>query len=246
MFNPRLIARLDIKGENLIKGVHLEGLRKIGNPNEHAINYYKSGVDELLFMDCVASLYGRNNLTSVIKKAAENIFIPITVGGGIRSVENADELLHNGADKICINTAAVKNPKLITELSKRFGSQCVVLSVEAKKTSENNWEVFTHNGREKTGLNVINWIKKAIQLGVGEVLVTSVDFEGTGQGFDYDLISKVSSICSVPFIASGGLGKIDHIKKLVNLCHIDALAAAKVLHYKDIKPQIIKRHLKIK
>lgn len=246
MFNPRLIARLDIKGENLIKGVHLEGLRKIGNPNEHAINYYKSGVDELLFMDCVASLYGRNNLTSVIKKAAENIFIPITVGGGIRSVENADELLHNGADKICVNTAAVKNPKLITELSKRFGSQCVVLSVEAKKTSENNWEVFTHNGREKTGLNVINWIKKAIQLGVGEVLVTSVDFEGTGQGFDYDLISKISLICSVPFIVSGGLGKIDHVKKLVGLCHIDALAAAKVLHYKEMKPQTIKRHLKIR
>ena len=246
MFYPRLIARLDIKGENLIKGVHLEGLRKIGNPNEYATQYYNSGVDELLFMDCVASLYGRNNLTEVIKKAAENIFIPITVGGGIRSVENADELLHNGADKICVNTAAVKNPKLITDLSKRFGSQCVVLSVEAKKISENYWEVFTHNGREKTGLNVFSWIKKAIQLGVGEVLVTSVDFEGTGQGFDYELISKVSSICSVPFIVSGGLGEIEHIKKLLKLSHIDALAAAKVLHYKNIKPQLIKRHLKIK
>jgi cyclase len=246
MFKPRLIARLDIKNENLIKGIHLEGLRKLGNPNEYAINYYKSGVDELLFMDCVASLYGRNNLTDVIKKAAENIFIPITVGGGIRSVENAEELLHNGADKIRVNTAAVENPKLITELSKRFGSQCVVLSVEAKKISENNWEVFTNCGREKTGLNVIKWIKKAIQLGVGEVLLTSVDFEGTCQGFDYNLTTKVSSVCPVPLIVSGGLGSIDHIKKLLKSCHIDALAAANVLHYKKLKPQIIKKYLKIK
>ena len=133
MFKPRLIARLDIKGENLIKGVHLEGLRKIGNPNKFALEYYKKGVDELLFMDCVASLYGRNNLVDVIKKTAENIFIPITVGGGIRTLENAEELLHNGADKICVNTAAVNKPSLITSLSKRFGSQCVVVSIEAKK-----------------------------------------------------------------------------------------------------------------
>jgi cyclase len=246
MFRPRFVARLDIKGESLIKSINLEGLRKIGNPNKYALNYYKAGVDELLFMDCVASLYGRNNLAEVIKKAAENVFIPITVGGGIRNVEDADELLHNGADKICINTAVVKNPKLITELSKRFGSQCIVLSVEAKKKSHNYWEVYTHNGREKTGLNVIKWIKKAIKLGVGEVLLTSVDNEGTGNGFDYDLVSEVSSICSVPLIVSGGLGTIDHIKKLLSVCHIDGLAAAKVLHYKNLKTKLIKKHLKIK
>ncbi len=245
MFKPRLIARLDIKGENLIKGVHLEGLRKIGNPNKFALEYYKKGVDELLFMDCVASLYGRNNLVDVIKKTAENIFIPITVGGGIRSLENAEELLHNGADKICVNTAAVNKPSLITSLSKRFGSQCVVVSIEAKKIADNKWEVFTHNGREKTGLDVFSWIKKIIKLGAGEVLITSVDFEGTGSGFDYDLIKRVSKICKVPFIVSGGLGKIDHIKNLCQQTHIDALATAKALHYNEIKVKEIKKHLKI-
>jgi cyclase len=246
MFRPRLIARLDIKGENLIKGIHLEGLRKIGDPNKFAKKYYKQGVDEILFMDCVASLYGRNNLVDVIKKSAKDIFIPITVGGGIRSAENASELLHNGADKICINTAAVSKPKLITELAMRFGSQCIVLSVEAKKTDNNYWEVFTHNGREKTGLNVIDWIKKAIKLGVGEILLTSIDFEGTEKGFDYELIKKTSSFCSVPLIISGGLGKLDHINKLLNNSHFDALAAASVLHYKKINPKVIKRYLQFK
>ena len=244
MFKPRLIARLDIKGENLIKSINLEGLRKIGDPNEYAKKYYHQGVDEILFMDCVASLYGRNNLVEVIRKAVNNIFIPIAVGGGIRSAENAAEILHNGADKICINTAAVNNPKLITTLAQRFGSQCIVLSIEAKKISKNKWEVFTHNGREKTSLDVIDWIKKGINLGVGEILLTSVDFEGTGNGFDYELIKETSKICSVPFIVSGGLGKIDHIKKLLKTTHVDALAVAKVLHYKTISISSIKKILK--
>ncbi len=246
MFKPRLIARLDIKGENLIKGIHLEGLRKIGNPNLYAKNYYQQGVDELLFMDCVASLYGRNNLLEVIKKSAQDIFIPIAVGGGIRSASDASELLHSGADKVCINTAAVNRPKLITELAKRFGSQCIVLSVEAKKISNNRWEVFTHNGREKTGLDVLDWIRKAIKLGVGEILLTSIDSEGTEKGFDFDLIKNVSQICSVPLIVSGGLGKTDHINKLIKSSHFDALAAASVLHYNKLKPKIIKKYLKFK
>lgn len=246
MIEPRVIARLDIKGDNLIKGVHLEGLRKVGDPNEYAKKYYHQGVDELLFMDCVASLYGRNNLVEVIKKAANNIFIPIAVGGGIRSPENASEILHNGADKVCINTAAVSKPKLITTLAQRFGSQCIVISIEAKKISKNKWEVFTHNGREKTGLDVIDWIKKTISLGAGEILLTSVDFEGTGNGFDYELIKEASSICSVPFIVSGGLGKIDHLKKLIKTAYVDALAVAKVLHYKTISINSIKKILKYK
>mgnify|MGYP006181822815 CR=1 FL=1 len=244
MFKPRLIARLDVKNDSLIKGVHLEGLRKLGNPNEYALDYYKKGVDELLFMDIVASLYGRNSLFEVVKKTAENIFIPIAVGGGIRNEENASELLHSGADKVCINTAAVENPKLITKLAQRFGSQCIILSVEVKKRSNSRWEVFTHTGREKTGLNAIEWIKKAIKLGAGEVLLTSVDQEGTGNGFDYDLVSQISSICSVPLIVSGGLGKIDHIKKLLRVSHFDGLAAAKVLHYKEMTPKLIKKYLK--
>jgi cyclase len=243
MIKPRVIARLDIKGDSLIKGIHLEGLRKIGDPNEYAFKYYKQGADEILLMDVVASLYGRNNLFEVIKKAAKNIFIPITVGGGVRSEENVESLLHSGADKVCINTAAVKNPKLISRLAKRFGSQCIVLSVEAKKISQNNWEAYTHNGREKTNLDVKDWVKKAINFGVGEVILTSVDYEGTGEGFDYKLCEEVSKICSVPLIFSGGLGNIDHIKNLSKIVNIDAIATARAIHYNKLKVSKIKKQL---
>ena len=245
MLKPRLIARLDIKNEHLIKGIHLEGLRKIGNPNDYALDYYKAGVDELLLMDSVASLYGRNNLLEVIKKAVKNIFIPITVGGGIRSEKDVENLLHNGADKVCINTAAINNPKLISKLASRFGSQCIILSVEAKKIAEKKWEAYTHTGREKTGINVIEWIKKSIQLGVGEVLVTSIDCDGTSEGFDYELASKISDICTVPFIVSGGLGSLEHVKKLVNTCRFDAVASGTALHYKKLKINSLKKILKL-
>ena len=243
MIKPRVIARLDIKSDKLIKGVHLEGLRKVGDPNEYAFKYYKQGADEILLMDVVASLYGRNNLFEVIKEAAKNIFIPISVGGGVRSEENVESLLHSGADKVCINTAAVKNPKLISRLAKRFGSQCIVLSVEAKKTSPNNWEAYTHNGREKTNLKVKDWIKKAINSGVGEVILTSVDYDGTGEGFDYKLCEEVSKICSVPLIFSGGLGSIDHIKILSKKVNIDAIATARAIHYNELTISRIKKQL---
>ena len=243
MIKPRVIARLDIKSENLIKGIHLEGLRKIGNPNEYAFKYYKQGVDEILLMDVVASLYGRNNLFEVIKKAAKNIFIPISVGGGVRTEENVESLLHSGADKVCINTAAVKDPKLISRLAKRFGSQCIILSVEAKKVSSNNWEAYTHNGREKTNLKVKDWIKKAINFGVGEVILTSIDYDGTGEGFDYKLCEEVSKICSVPLIFSGGLGNTTHIKTLSKKVNIDAIATARAIHYSELTISKIKKIL---
>ena len=243
MIKPRFIARLDIKNEYLIKSIQLEGLKKIGDPNEYAIKYYKAGVDEIIFMDVVASLYGRNNLFEVIKKTAKNIFIPVTVGGGVRSEKDAENLLHSGADKICINTAAINNPKFINKLAKRFGSQCIVLSVDAKKKGENSWEAYTLNGREKTGLDVERWVKQAIDLGIGEVILTSVDYEGTGHGFDYDLITKISPICKVPLIISGGLGEIKHLKKLKEIIKINAVAAAKVLHYNQLSVSKIKKIL---
>lgn len=243
MIKPRVIARLDIKGQNLIKGIHLEGLRKIGDPNEFAFRYYKQGVDEILLMDVVASLYNRNNLFEVIKKASKNIFIPISVGGGIRSEKNVESLMHSGADKVCINTAAVKDPKLISRLAKRFGSQCIVLSVEAKKISQNNWEAYTHNGREKTNLEVKECIKKAINFGVGEVILTSIDCDGSGEGFDYELCEEVSKICSVPLIFSGGLGKINHIKTLSKKVNIDAIATARAIHYSELTISKIKKQL---
>jgi cyclase len=231
MSKIRIIARLDIKGPNLIKGIHLEGLRVIGPPNEHAFKYYKQGADELIYMDCVASLYGRNSLGDIIQNATKDVFVPITVGGGIRSVEDATNLLRYGADKVAVNTAAVANPQLISDISQRFGSQCMVLSIEAKQISPNKWEVFTDNGRECSGLDVIDWIKKGIDLGAGEILLTSVDREGTRKGFDIPLIQAVTQEVSVPVIASGGMGKPEDMIDAVLEGKADAVAMADILHY---------------
>lgn len=232
MRNLRLIARLDIKGPNLIKGVRLEGLRVIGSPSEHALRYYAQGVDELIYMDCVASLYGRNHLSDIVKSAARDIFVPMTVGGGIRSVEDATDILRAGADKVAINTAAVSNPMLITEISHRFGSQCMVLSIEAKQIGKESWEVYTDNGRERTGLDVITWVKRGVAMGAGEVLLTSVDREGTRKGFDVALVKAVTAEVSVPVIASGGMGKPEDLLEVVRLGGADAVAMADILHYK--------------
>lgn len=232
MRNIRLIARLDIKGPNLIKGIHLEGLRVMGNPNEHAIRYYLQGVDELIYMDCVASLYGRNHLGDIVKSAAKDIFVPMTVGGGIRSVDDATEILRSGADKVAVNTAAVANPQLITDIARRFGSQCMVLSVEAKQIDSGRWEVYTDNGRERTGLDVIEWVKRGIGMGAGEVLLTSVDREGTRKGFDTALVKAVTAEVSVPVIASGGMGNPEDLIEVVCNGGADAVAMADILHYK--------------
>lgn len=232
MRNIRLIARLDIKGPNLIKGIHLEGLRVIGSPGEHALRYYHQGVDELIYMDCVASLYGRNHLGDIVRSAAENIFVPMTVGGGIRSVEDATQILRAGADKVAVNTAAVANPKLVTEIARRFGSQCMVLSIEAKQVGPERWEVYTDNGRERTGLDVIEWVKQGVGMGAGEILLTSVDREGTRKGFDIALVRAVTAEVSVPVIASGGMGKPDDLLEVVREGGADAVAMADILHYK--------------
>ncbi len=231
MSNIRIIPRLDIKGPNLIKGIHLEGLRVIGDPHEYATKYYEAGADELLYMDIVASLYGRNNLSDIIKRAAHNIFVPITVGGGIRSVDDVKHILRSGADKVAINTAAVARPELIHEVSRRFGSQCMVLSVEAKRVSPGKWEAYTDNGREKTGLDVVEWVKKGVELGAGEILITSVDFEGTKKGFDVDVVKAVSTEIPVPVIASGGMGEMKHMVDVVKEGKADAVAIADLFHY---------------
>lgn len=228
----RLIARLDIKGPNLIKGINLEGLRVIGPPNEFALMYYQQGADELIYMDAVASLYGRNSLGEIVQSAAQNVFIPMTVGGGIRSLEDATHILRCGADKVAVNTAAIQNPSLITEISRRFGSQCMVLSIEAKQIAPGKWEAYTDNGREPTGIDVIEWVKKGVELGAGEILLTSVDRDGTKKGFDVDLIRAVSQVTTVPVIASGGMGKPEDLVSAVIEGGADAVAMAHVLHYK--------------
>ena len=231
MRNTRIIARLDIKGPNLIKGIHLEGLRVIGSPGERALKYYLQGIDELIYMDCVASLYGRNHLGDIVRSAAQDIFVPMTVGGGIRSVEDATQILRSGADKVAVNTAAVANPKLITDISRRFGSQCMVLSIEAKQVGPNRWEVFTDNGRERSGLDVVEWVKRGVNMGAGEILLTSVDREGTRKGFDIALVKAVTAEVSVPVIASGGMGKPEDLLEVVKDGGADAIAMADILHY---------------
>lgn len=231
----RLIARLDIKGPNLIKGIHLEGLRVIGDPHLFARDYYDQGVDELLYMDIVASLYGRNSLSEIVRKAARDVFVPMTVGGGIRSVEDAKELLRAGADKVAINTAAVKRPELIRDLARHFGSQCVVLSVEAKQLAPGRWEAYTDNGRERTGLDVVSWATRATELGAGEILVTSVDREGTRKGFDVALMRAISEAVPLPVIASGGMGAVEHMRDVINVAHVDAIAVADMFHYRRVR-----------
>jgi cyclase len=226
----RIVARLDIKGPNLIKGVNLEGLRVMGDPREFATRYYRDGIDELIYMDVVASLYGRNNLHDVVRHASHNVFVPLTVGGGVRSVDDANALLRSGADKIALNTAAIKNPRLIEELSSRFGSQCVVLSVEAKRKNQ-GWEAYTDNGRESTGVDVLTWVREAESLGVGEILLTAVDREGLRRGFDVELTREVSGRVRIPVVASGGMGTYAHFSEVVKAGGAQAVAMADVLHY---------------
>ena len=227
----RLIARLDIKGVNLIKGIHLEGLRVVGDPQIHAAKYYQDGADEIIYMDTVASLYGRNNLVDVVSRATEHVFVPITVGGGIRSVEDARTLLRAGADKVAINTAAIKEPKLISQLSDVWGSSTIVLSIEAKKTGDKKWEAYTDNGRERTGLDVGQWAETGANLGAGEIFVTSVDQEGTRKGFDCELVAEITKRVDVPVIASGGFGSLDHLSQLVKTAKPTGVAIADSLHY---------------
>lgn len=228
----RLIARLDIKGPNLIKGIHLEGLRVIGSPADYAKLYYEQGADELIYIDCVASLYGRNNLSETVRSAASEIFIPMTVGGGVRSVEDARHLLRCGADKIAVNTAAIHRPELISELARELGSQCVVLSIQAKRVASGGWEAYCDNGREKTGLDVVDWARRAIDLGCGEILLTSIDREGTRKGFEVDLVRAVVTATNVPVIASGGMGKTEDALEAIKEGWADAVAMADILHYR--------------
>jgi len=228
----RIIARLDIKGTNLIKGIHLEGLRVVGDPQVHAKKYYDDGADEIIYMDTVASLYGRNNLLDVVTRATDHVFVPMTVGGGIRSVEDARALLRAGADKIAINTAAVKDPSLITKISEVWGSSTIVLSIEAKQTAPGKWEAYTDNGRERTGLDVVQWAEQGAQLGAGEIFLTSVDQEGTKNGFDCQLVSAVTKLVDIPVVASGGFGKLEHLKELMQVSKPTGVAIADSLHYK--------------
>lgn len=238
MRNARLIARLDVKGPNLIKGIHLEGLRVIGDPQEYARRYYEQGADELIYIDIVASLYGRNSLGDIVARAARDVFVPLTVGGGLRSIDDVRAMLRTGADKVAINTAAVRRPELVTEIAQQFGSQCMVLGIEAKRQGAGKWEAYTDNGRERTGLDVVEWCRRGFELGAGEILLTSIDQEGTRKGFDVELIDAVTKAVPIPVIASGGMGTTGHMIDAFSY-GADAVAMADVLHYHRLTlPQI--------
>ncbi|MDD4910450.1 MAG: imidazole glycerol phosphate synthase cyclase subunit [Candidatus Omnitrophica bacterium] len=239
MANVRIIPRLDIKGPNLVKGIHLEGLRVLGKPWDFACKYYLDGADELIYIDAVASLYGRNNLLEIVEKTAKNIFIPLTVGGGIRSIEDIKRILRSGADKVAINTAAIHNPDFIREAAETFGSQCIVVSIQAKLIN-NAYIAMTDNGREASGKEVFNWAKEVVALGAGEILLTSLDNEGTGLGYDLGLVSPIAKESPIPVIACGGCGKFEHILEAIRHGHADAVSAASIFHYqymeRDIDP----------
>lgn len=233
--NIRIIPRLDIKGPNLVKGIHLEGLRVLGKPEQFARYYYESGADELIYMDVVASLYNRNSLHEIISKTAKETFIPLTVGGGLRTVEDIRDVLRAGADKVSLNTAAIKNPKIIKEASRIFGSSTVVISIEVIKQSNGKYLAYTDNGREYTGIEVLEWVQQVEELGAGEILLTSIDKEGTGNGYDIELTHAVAELVSIPVIACGGAGKLEHIRQVISQGKADAVAVASILHYDFIR-----------
>ena len=242
--NFRIIANLDIKGEYLIKTIQLEGLRKIGNPNKFAIKYYNENIDEIICQDRVASLYGRNNLYEIISETSKNVFVPITAGGGVRTVNDVYCLLKAGADKVIVNSGVIKNINFLKEIINEFGSQCIVVSIEAKKISHKKWEAFTECGRQKTSVDVIDWVKKSSDLGAGEILVTSIDNEGKKCGFDIDLINIACQNSFSPVIAAGGMWSTNHLFQLLKYTRPNAVAIAGALHYENLSIKEIKNLLK--
>lgn len=235
--NIRVIARLDIKGPNVVKGIHLEGLRVLGKPENFARHYYEAGADEMMYVDVVASLYNRNSLHDIVTRTAKQIFIPLTVGGGIRTIDDIREILRAGADKVSLNTAAIKRPEIIREASRKFGSSTIVVTIEAIKQPDGSCFAYTDNGREFTGIEVLSWARQVEELGAGEIVITSVDQEGTGQGYDLGLTKMVAEAVSIPVIAHGGGGRLEDIGAVIKEGKADAVALASMLHYQVINNQ---------
>ena len=231
MKTKRVIARLDVKNNSLVKGIHLEGLRVLGEPSSYAKEYYKQQVDELMYMDVVASLYGRNGLLDVVSETAKHVFIPMTVGGGIRTEADVTAMLQSGADKVCINTAAVNNPSIISKFAEKFGVSTISVAIEAIKGTDGVYQAYTDNGREFTGKEVVSWAKQVVSLGAGELIITSVDNEGTGKGCDIELINSIANAVSVPVVAHGGVGSPQDVINVFNNTNADAVCAASVFHY---------------
>jgi imidazole glycerol-phosphate synthase subunit HisF len=237
----RIIARLDIKGQNLVKGIHMEGLRVIGNPESFAKHYYDLGVDEIIYQDVVASLFQRNSIIKTIKKTAKKILIPLTVGGGIRSIKDIFEILSAGADKVAINTITIQKPQFIDLSARKFGSSTIVVQIEASKSLNGKYYALTDNGRQETKKEAVGWAQEIEKRGGGEILLTSIDKEGTGEGLDLELLNLVSNAVKIPVIAHGGVGRYEDVKKALELTKIDGVAVSSLLHYSAMKK--IKKNL---
>jgi cyclase len=244
VLTKRIIPCLDIKDGRTVKGINFENIRDAGDPVELGALYAAQGADELVFLDITATVEKRKTLSELVNKIAHKINIPFTVGGGISSVEDVSVLLQNGADKISINTSAFKNPQLINDLAKQFGSQCVVLAVDTKKEEDGEWYVYLNGGRTKTETKCFDWAKQAVELGAGEILLTSMNNDGTKQGFALDITQQLSENLPVPIIASGGGGTMEHFKDIFQNAKADAALAASIFHFKEIEIQDLKRYLK--
>ena len=245
MLKNRIIPCLDVKNGRVVKGINFTDLKDAGDPVEQAQIYSDGGADEICFLDITASNENRNTIYEVVEKTSKKCFVPLTVGGGVRSVDDINKLLNCGADKVSINTAAVKDPKVVIESSKRFGSQCIVVAIDAKKNGE-KWEIFTHGGRNNTEIEVIEFAKKMQDCGAGELLVTSMDRDGTQIGYDIDLIKKISSNVNIPLIASGGVGNLDHLVEGIKLGNASAVLAASIFHYGNFSILEAKQYLESK
>ena len=231
----RIVPRLDIKGPNLVKGIHFEGLRVLGKPEAFARDYYEHGADELIYMDAVASLYGRNSLLDIVERTSREIFIPLTVGGGLRSLDDIRSALRAGADKVSLNTAAIARPELISEASRAFGASTIVVSIEALQRADGSYEAYVNYGRDSTGVDAFEWAVRAAELGAGEIMVTSVNREGTGKGFDIGLTRRIADSVPIPVIAGGGAGSAAHVHDVVARGHVNAVAIASLFHYNGMR-----------
>jgi len=243
-FAKRIIPCLDVNNGRVVKGVNFVGLRDAGDPVEVAKRYNVEGADEITFLDIGATHEGRDTIVDVVKKVAKEVFIPLTVGGGIRKLDDIYALLNVGCDKVSINSAAIKRPEFIEEGAKRFGSQCIVVAIDAKRVDEGKWHIFTHGGRNDTGIDALEWAKEAYNRGAGELLVTSMDADGTKAGFDNELNSKIGELVNIPVIASGGAGTMEHIKDAFTIGHADAALAASIFHFKEIDIMELKHYLR--
>ncbi|MGM9912239.1 imidazole glycerol phosphate synthase subunit HisF [Floccifex sp.] len=243
MHTKRIIPCLDVKDGKVVKGINFVGLKEVGNPVELAKEYYLQQADELVFLDITATHENRDTMVEVVSKVAKEIFIPFTVGGGIRNIEDIHKMLLAGADKVSLNSAAVQNPELISLGAKRFGSQCIVLAIDARKRSNGGWNVFVRGGREDTGMDLLSWVKKGVELGAGEILLTSMDADGTKKGFDIEMLRAVHDICNVPIIASGGCGSLEHFAEVFENDCAEACLAASLFHYNQVTIPQVKQYL---